>query len=131
MIVANRKGPKLVGNKDTLLMRPLRNIDVSREGYEGLHQLRIFRDETPGVEPNSGIMVLLVNQQQRGTAELQQHHPAWYTGSIELDAVPVRFIDLDKLYYALELAKRLQARYEAPDASAIRHAARIKVKVEP
>lgn len=101
-----RRIPALVGDKSELLLKPLRNLDVSKEGFEGLHQLRVFLDVTPGVR-SSGVHVLLVNQQQRGVKPLMRHHPAWYTGRLEHDAVPVEFIDLDKLYYAVSEAKRI------------------------
>lgn len=110
-----RRMPAPVGDSQELLLRPVRNIDVSRAGYEGMHQLRVFEDITPDISPNSGIFVLLVNQHQRGTTPMKRHHPAWYTGRLELDAVPVEFIDLDKLYYAMEEAKRLQAERKARD----------------
>jgi hypothetical protein len=103
-----RRIPAPVGDRSELLLRPLRNIDVSTEEYKGMHQLRIFEDITPDVHPNSGIFVLLVNQQQRGTNPLKAHHPAWYTGRLELDAIPVEFIDVDKLHTALGVAKSIQ-----------------------
>lgn len=119
--------PAPLGNKSELLLRPLKNIDVARRGSEGLHQLRVFLDVTPDVEPGAGVFVLLVNQQQRGSTELKPHHPAWYTGQLSRDAVPVQFIDLDKLYYALEEAKRLQEQYAETGAVGI--AARIQTPV--
>jgi hypothetical protein len=89
----------------------LKNIDVGRAGFEGLHQLRIFKDITPDVTPNTGIFVLLVNQQRR-VADTKTHHPAWYMADIALDAVPIKFIDVDKVYYGLAEAKRMQAELE-------------------
>lgn len=112
-----RRKPAPVGNSSELLLRPIRNIDISAPGFEGMHQLRIFKDITPNVTPNSGVFVLFVNQQQKGTTPLQKHHAAWYTGRLEFDAIPVEFLDLDKVYYAIEEAKRLneQLKKKEPD----------------
>lgn len=100
-----------LGNGEELLLRPLKNIDVSVKGCEGMHQLRVFRDVTKG-HASAGIFVLMANQHQRGDAPLQPHHPAWFTGNVSKDAVPVQFLDLDKLYYAFEEAKRMHAEFE-------------------
>lgn len=96
-----RRMRRPVGDTQELLLRPLRNIDVSKPEVAGMHQVRIFQDMTPGFKSTSGIHVLLVNQHQNGSIELKKHHPAWYTGKLHLDAIPIEFIDLEKLYYAL------------------------------
>jgi hypothetical protein len=102
---------KDLGNVEELLLRPLKNIDISVKGCEGMHQLRLFRDVTKD-RRSAGIFVLLANQHQRDDTPLQPHHVAWFTGNVSKDAVPIQFIDLDKVYYAFEEAKRMQAEFE-------------------
>lgn len=119
-----RRGPAPVGNKDELLLRPIRNIDVSRRGSEGMHQLRVFVDITPNMATNNGVFVVLANQQRTGDTVPQPHHPAWYTGDISKDAIPVQFIDLDKLYYALEEAKQIQSQLATEGAQPLQRVAR-------
>lgn len=124
--------PSPVGDKTELLLRPIKNFDVSRRGFEGLHQLRVFADITPGVSPKSGVFVILANQQQRPDTELKPQHPAWYTGQLCLDAVPVKFLDLDKLYRALENAKRLHEEYETEHELPQQAVARIQIpRIKP
>lgn len=94
-----------------LLLRPLKNIDISVKGCEGMHQVRLFLDVTKD-RRSAGIFVLLANQHQRDGTMLQPHHTAWFTGNVSKDAVPVQFVDLDKVYYAFEEAKRMQAEFE-------------------
>lgn len=102
---------KDLGNGEELLLRPLKNIDISVKGCEGMHQVRLFRDVTKD-RRSAGIFVLLANQHQREGTALQPHHVAWFTGNVSKDAIPVQFIDLDKVYYAFEEAKRMQAEFE-------------------
>lgn len=103
-----------------LKLAPVTHLDVSRKGFEGLHQLRIFRDVTPDVFPNTGIFVVLVNQ-HRKASDTRTTHPAGYTGRLATDAVPVEFIDLDKLYYGIVEAKRLQEEFLAQQSAEPTH----------
>lgn len=106
---------KFVGTQKELLLQPIKTFDVSAVGYEGLHQLRVFKEITPGVK-STGIFFLLANQHLKpGTEELPIHSVAFYTGRIEQDAIPAAFIDLEKLVAAMQEVRKLQEQYAAAE----------------